>query len=89
MNQYTVSGLPFDLSVRELQVLELMFQDMTMTQIGLAMHLSPKTIATYKYRALGKMKVKSVIGAYLKLHPPGTCEICKTALKEMDPESTT
>ena len=83
MNQHVTSGLPFDLSPKELEVCELICDGWTIAEIGLKFHLSPKTISTYKYRAREKMNVKTNVSMYKKLHPQ-ICVLCKQALENMN-----
>ena len=47
------------LSLREFEVLRMMAQGKTLKSISDAMHLSPKTITTYRARILDKMRMKT------------------------------
>jgi two-component system invasion response regulator UvrY len=51
---------PFDeLSAREMEVMLLLVDGRKMTDIAEIMHLSPKTVATYKYRVFEKLDAQS------------------------------
>lgn len=51
---------PFDeLSAREMEVLLMLVDGRRMTDIADIMHLSPKTVATYKYRIFEKLETRS------------------------------
>lgn len=51
---------PFnDLSKRELQVVSLMIKGLKVNDISDKLHLSPKTISTYRYRLFGKLTVQN------------------------------
>ena len=53
---------PFDeLSTREMEVMLLLAQGKNPRDIAATLLLSPKTVATYKYRILEKLKLKNVI----------------------------
>ena len=53
-------GSPFDkLSHREMQVLFMLMQGNKVATIAEKLHLSPKTISTYRYRLFDKLKVKN------------------------------
>ncbi|MBL4661718.1 MAG: response regulator [Alcanivoracaceae bacterium] len=53
---------PFDeLSSREMEVMLLLAQGKNPNDIGKILLLSPKTVATYKYRILEKLKLKNII----------------------------
>jgi DNA-binding NarL/FixJ family response regulator len=61
-------GVPLDttpganegcLSERELQVLALIADGLNLTEIGARLHLSPKTVSTYKMRMMGKLELDS------------------------------
>ncbi|MBU1189222.1 MAG: response regulator [Gammaproteobacteria bacterium] len=60
---------PFEkLSSREMEVTLMMVQGMTINNIGEALSLSPKTVATYKYRVFEKSEVDNEVAlAYLAL----------------------
>ena len=54
---------PFDdLSAREMEVMMLLVQGDDLKHIAKQMHLSPKTISTYKYRLYEKLEVESDVG---------------------------
>ncbi len=54
------SGTAMDqLSSRELQVMQMVTQGMSMQQISERLHLSPKTVATYRYRLFEKLQVEN------------------------------
>ena len=56
---------PFSaLSQRETDILLLLFKGLSVIQIGKQLHLSPKTISTYKARVTEKLNVISIINAY-------------------------
>ena len=56
---------PFSaLSQRETDILLLLFKGLSVIQIGKQLHLSPKTISTYKARVTEKLNVTSIINAY-------------------------
>lgn len=48
------------LSLRELQVMSLVVEGHTSAEIGEELHLSPKTVATYRSRLMGKLQVEDV-----------------------------
>jgi two-component system invasion response regulator UvrY len=51
---------PFDgLSAREMEVLLMLTDGMRVPEIAAAMHLSPKTVATYKYRIHEKLNTRN------------------------------
>lgn len=51
---------PFDdLSAREMEVMLMLAEGLKVTDIAEAMHLSPKTVATYKYRIYEKLNTRS------------------------------
>jgi two-component system invasion response regulator UvrY len=51
---------PFDgLSAREMEVLLMLTEGLKIADIADAMHLSPKTVATYKYRIYEKLQTRS------------------------------
>ena len=51
---------PFDgLSVREMEVMLMLVDGRKMADIADIMHLSPKTVATYKYRIFEKLETRS------------------------------
>ena len=51
---------PFDdLSTREMEVMLMLAEGMKVADIAAAMHLSPKTVATYKYRIYEKLNTRS------------------------------
>ena len=53
---------PFEkLSAREMEVTLMLVQGMTMNGIGAALSISPKTVATYKYRVFEKLEVDSEV----------------------------
>ena len=63
--------LPHDtLSTRETEVMRLLSQGVSLTQIGERLHLSPKTISTYRTRILEKLNVDSnaELTRYVLLH---------------------
>lgn len=54
------SGTPLDsLSSREMEVLVLLAEGRRLAEIADAMHLSPKTVATYKYRIFEKLETRN------------------------------
>jgi two-component system invasion response regulator UvrY len=54
------NGTPFDnLSAREMEVLVLLSEGHRLSEIADAMHLSPKTVATYKYRIFEKLETRN------------------------------
>ncbi len=54
------TGSPFDeLSTREMEVMLMLADGQRMVDIARAMHLSPKTVATYKYRIFEKLKTSN------------------------------
>lgn len=56
------------LSSREMEVTLMLTQGMTMNGIGDALSLSPKTVATYKYRVFDKLEVENEVAlAHLAL----------------------
>ena len=59
-------GLFETLSSRERQILQLVAEGRSSTAIGLALHLSPKTVDTYRSRLMQKLQVKDV-SALIKL----------------------
>ena len=51
---------PFDgLSTREMEVMLMLVDGRRMADIADIMHLSPKTVATYKYRIFEKLETRS------------------------------
>ncbi len=51
---------PFDgLSAREMEVMLMLVDGRKMADIAVIMHLSPKTVATYKYRIFEKLETRS------------------------------
>lgn len=55
-------GSPFeDLSAREMEVVLMLIQGMAMQDIADALSLSPKTVATYKYRVYEKLEVTNEV----------------------------
>jgi two-component system invasion response regulator UvrY len=53
---------PFDdLSTREMEVMLMMVQGKGVKEIGELLSISPKTVATYKYRILDKLNVDNVV----------------------------
>ena len=51
---------PFDdLSAREMEVMLMLAEGLKIQDIAEAMHLSPKTVATYKYRIYDKLNTRS------------------------------
>lgn len=55
-------GSPFeDLSAREMEVVLMLIQGMAMQDIADALSLSPKTVATYKYRVYEKLGVMNEV----------------------------
>lgn len=51
---------PFDdLSSREMEVMLMLADGLRVPDIAHAMHLSPKTVATYKYRVFGKLSARN------------------------------
>ena len=51
---------PFDgLSAREMEVMLMLAEGLKVAEIAEAMHLSPKTVATYKYRVYEKLNWRS------------------------------
>jgi len=58
------NGTPFDnLSSREMEVLVLLAEGHRLAEIADAMHLSPKTVATYKYRIFDKLETRNDVEA--------------------------
>jgi DNA-binding NarL/FixJ family response regulator len=57
--QSSASELPFDLTRRELEVLELLVEGRTQDQIAEILVISPKTVATHIQRILAKLGVNS------------------------------
>jgi two-component system invasion response regulator UvrY len=54
------NGTPFDsLSAREMEVLVMLADGRNLAEIADAMHLSPKTVATYKYRIFDKLETRN------------------------------
>jgi two-component system invasion response regulator UvrY len=54
------SGSPFDgLSAREMEVLLMVADGRRIADIADVMHLSPKTVATYKYRIYDKLETRN------------------------------
>lgn len=54
---------PFDhLSKRELEIVIALLQGKSMEAIAARLNLSAKTVATYKYRAMGKLNVENQVG---------------------------
>ena len=54
---------PFDgLSAREMEVMLMLVDGRRMADIADIMHLSPKTVATYKYRIFEKLETHSDVG---------------------------
>ncbi|HET6563878.1 MAG TPA: response regulator [Xanthomonadales bacterium] len=54
------NGTPFDsLSAREMEVLVLLSEGHRLSEIADTMHLSPKTVATYKYRIFEKLETRN------------------------------
>ena len=54
------SSSPFDdLSAREMEVMLLLAEGHKVAEIAEMMHLSPKTVATYKYRVYEKLNTRS------------------------------
>ena len=57
-----VSATPFDeLSSREMEVMLLLVEGRKMSDIADLMHLSPKTVATYKYRVFEKLDARNYV----------------------------
>lgn len=54
------TALHEDLSNREMQVLKLLVSGSTVSQIGLSLNLSVKTVSTHKSRILGKLQLSSL-----------------------------
>lgn len=55
-------GSPFEgLSAREMEIVLMLIQGMTMLDIATALNLSPKTVATYKYRVYEKLNVNNEV----------------------------
>ncbi len=55
-------GSPFEeLSAREMEVVLMLTQGMAMQDIADALNLSPKTVATYKYRVYEKLEVNNEV----------------------------
>lgn len=53
-------GSPFEsLSEREMQVMTMLTQGMTTQEISAELHLSPKTVSTYRYRLFDKLSVSN------------------------------
>ena len=50
------------LSPRERQIITMVVNGQSSAEIGLALHLSPKTVATYRSRLMGKLGVSDVPG---------------------------
>ena len=50
------------LSPRERQIITMVVNGQSSAEIGLALHLSPKTVATYRSRLMGKLDVSDVPG---------------------------
>lgn len=50
------------LSPRERQIITMVVNGQSSTQVGLALHLSPKTVATYRSRLMSKLGVSDVPG---------------------------
>ena len=51
---------PFEkLSAREMEVMLMLAEGMKVADIAEAMHLSPKTVATYKYRIYEKLNTRN------------------------------
>jgi two-component system, NarL family, invasion response regulator UvrY len=70
-----------DLSVREMQVMQLLASGKTITGIASELSLSPKTISTYKERIMDKLKLSStsdIIRYALREGLVKTCLICAT-----------
>jgi DNA-binding NarL/FixJ family response regulator len=61
-----VVGLLETLSSRERQIMQLVAEGRSSTAIGLDLHLSPKTVDTYRSRLMQKLRVKDV-SALIKL----------------------
>jgi len=55
----SISGNQNELSERELQVLTLIGDGLSLTDIGTRLHLSPKTVSTYKTRLMQKLGLGS------------------------------
>jgi len=55
----SASGQQHELSERELQVLTLIADGLSLTDIGTRLHLSPKTVSTYKTRLMQKLGLGS------------------------------
>jgi two-component system invasion response regulator UvrY len=51
-----------DLSPRERQIITMVVQGQSSLEIGLILHLSPKTVATYRSRLMKKLDVCNVPG---------------------------
>lgn len=51
-----------DLSPRERQIITMVIKGQTSVEIGLILHLSPKTVATYRSRLMSKIGVSNVPG---------------------------
>lgn len=63
LGNLTSEGSPFDsLSPRELEIALLLCQGLRMEDIAKRLSVSPKTIATHKYRAFEKLDVRDGIG---------------------------
>lgn len=48
------------LTERERQVLQLMAEGLTTKQVGLKLHISPKTVEAHRLRVMGKLKIDNV-----------------------------
>ena len=50
------------LSPRERQIIIMVVNGLSSSQIGAELHLSPKTVATYRSRLMAKLRVSDVAG---------------------------
>ena len=66
---------PFEvLSVRELQIATLILQGQRVTDIAKQLHLSPKTINSYRYRIFQKLSIDSDVELVILAHQSGLME---------------
>lgn len=80
-------GSPWDLTEREMDVLELVAQDLTNKMIGSALFLSEDTIKTHLRRLYGKLGVSTRLGAVVAATARGIipchCELGRERQKRL------
>ena len=57
-----IPNIDINLSLREIEILELIIEEYTTPEIALKLHLSSETVKTYRRNLLHKLKVRNVAG---------------------------